>query len=85
MKKGGKKYVIKIYCAKCNTFLYKYQKEGAGALIKCYINNILEDKTKGNLKCHVCNQKFAKFAKYHNRPANKIIQGKIIIKGHCGR
>ncbi len=84
-KKKTKKFVIKIICTNCGTLLYKYKKEGAGSLIKCYLDGILKNYTKGDLKCHKCNQQFARLAKYHNRPAHKIIQSKIIIKGHCGK
>jgi len=78
----GKFFIIKIYCSNCHAYLYKYQKEGPGALVKCYTNRILEDKTKQDLKCPQCQQKFARKIRIRNREANKIIQGKILIKGH---
>ena len=76
-------YTITLYCSKCDTFLYKYQKEGPGKLIKCYVNRIVEDGTKGDLRCPSCGQEFARLARIHNRPAHKIIQGKVIVRGHC--
>lgn len=85
IKKKSKEFVIKVVCAKCNVSLYKYRKRGAGSLIRCYVDCIAKDYTNGDLKCHKCNQKFARLIEYRNRPAHKIIQGKIIIKGHCGR
>lgn len=85
IKKKGKEFVIKIFCANCNTPLYKYKKVGAGALIKCYLDCILEDYTKKDLKCHNCHQLFARLTKYHTRWANKIIRGKVIVKGHYGK
>jgi len=84
-KKKTREFVIKIHCAKCNTLLYVYRKEGPGSLIKCYVEGILKDCTSGNLKCPQCGQQFARLAKYHNRPAHKIIQGKVAVKGHCGK
>lgn len=84
-KKKIKEFVIKIICANCGTLLYRYKKEGPGSLVKCYVEGILKDCTKGNLKCPKCNQQFARLAKYHNRPAHKIIQGKVVVKGHCGK
>jgi len=27
---------------------------------------------------------FARLARHHNRPAYKIIQGRVIVKGNCG-
>ena len=84
-KHKAKEFVIKILCAKCHTLLYVYRKEGAGALVKCYVDGIMEDRTKGDLKCPQCDQQFARLASYHNRPTHKIIQGKVIVKGHCGK
>ena len=84
-KKKTKEFVIKICCAKCSTLLYVYKKEGPGSLVKCYIEGILKDYTNCDLKCPQCGQQFARLAKYHNRPAYKIIQGKVIVKGHCGK
>ncbi|MCL5411419.1 MAG: hypothetical protein M1150_01595 [Patescibacteria group bacterium] len=76
-------HTILIYCSKCGTLLYKYQKEGLGMLVKCYVNRIVEDNTNGDLRCPKCNQEFARVATIHNRPAHKIIQGKVYTKGHC--
>lgn len=73
-------YIIKVYCAKCKTLLYRYQKEGAGLLVKCYKDRIIQDNTRGDLKCPNCGQLFARDAVYHNRPANKIIQGKVFVR-----
>lgn len=79
-----KTYTITIHCAKCQAMLYRYRKEGAGTLIKCYVDMIISDNTKGDLKCPACGQDFARHAIIHNRPAHKIIRGKVIVKGHHG-
>ncbi len=79
-KKKIKFHTIKVYCAKCRTLLYKYHKEGSGHLIKCYKDRIVKDNTKGDLKCPKCRQRFAREAIYYNKPANKIIQGKVYVK-----
>lgn len=83
MKTRG--FVIKIYCSRCDVLLYVYRKAVPGHLVKCYVDCILKDYTKGDLKCLQCSQQFARLAKYRNRLAHKIIQGKIIIKGHYGK
>lgn len=80
----SKACIIKIYCNQCRTFLYRYEKIGAGTLIKCYIDMIKEDKTNGDLKCPECGQEFARNAIIHNRPAHKIIQGKVFTRGLHG-
>ncbi|RJO60942.1 hypothetical protein C4544_04205 [candidate division WS5 bacterium] len=83
-KKGTKIkiFTISIHCSKCSELIYRYQKEGPGSLVKCYVDRIVEDYTKGNLKCLSCGQDFARHAIMHNRPVHKIIQGKVYIKGH---
>ena len=79
-KKNSKSYIIKIYCVKCSAFLYEYRKEGKGHLVKCYKDGIIKDNTKGDLRCPQCAQLFARDTMYHNRPANKIIQGKVYVE-----
>lgn len=78
-------YTIKVVCAKCKTVLYKYKKEGGGELIKCYVDNILEDNTNGDLCCPECGQQFARPKMVHGRPAHVIIHGKVITRGHHGK
>lgn len=80
MRRRTKIYTIKIYCVKCKTFLYKYQKEGAGLLVKCYKDGIIEDHINGDLKCPNCGEQFAREAMMHGRPVNKIIQGKVYVR-----
>lgn len=72
--------MIKIYCSKCKTLLYRYNKIKNGCLIKCYKDKIIKDYTNGNLKCPKCGQEFARKTIIHGKPANKIIQGKVFIK-----
>jgi hypothetical protein len=81
MKTKSESRIIKIYCSKCKTLLYKYRKEGKGFLVKCYKNKIVKDFTKGDLKCPQCKKPFAREIIIHGKPANKIIQGRVFIKG----
>jgi rRNA maturation protein Nop10 len=80
----AKIYTISVRCAKCTAVLYLYKKEGGGALIKCYIDMIKEDYTKRDLKCPKCGQDFARHTIIHNRPAHKLIRGKVFVRGHHG-
>ena len=73
--------VIKIYCAKCRALLYKYDKTQSGFLVKCYKEKILKDYTNGDLRCPKCGSQFAREKTIHGKPANKIIQGKVYVKG----
>lgn len=77
--------LIKIYCTQCNTFLYKYRKRTNGALVKCHADRIIEDGTRGDLKCPGCGQEFARFKMIKNRLVQKIIRGRVFIKGHLKR
>lgn len=71
---------IKIYCQKCKTLLFKYNKIKTGHLVKCYEDKILKDYTFGGLKCPKCGTQFARKAMIHRKPALKIIQGKVFVK-----
>lgn len=80
-KKKKRVYTIKIFCANCGTLLCKYRKEGPGHLVKCYKDGIIKDYTNGDLRCPKCGVQFAREAIVHGRPANKIIQGKVFVRG----
>ncbi len=72
---------ISIHCAGCRSLLYKYRKGGRGGLVKCRPERIVEDRTKGDLKCPDCGSEFARFKMMGGHPAHKIIQGKVYTKG----
>ncbi len=82
-KKKKRIYTLKILCTNCNTMLYKYQKEGAGSLVKCFVSGIIDDRTNGDLKCPNCDQDFARLGDLGGRSIHRIIQGKVFTKGHC--
>jgi endogenous inhibitor of DNA gyrase (YacG/DUF329 family) len=75
---------ITVNCNGCGTRLYRYSKTAPGHLVKCYVDKIVEDYTNGDLKCPKCGHEFARKATIHNRPAYKIIQGKVFVKGRFG-
>jgi hypothetical protein len=72
---------IKILCKSCRTLLYRYNKRGTGALVKCYEERILADFTNRDLRCPSCGQVFARRRMIRGKPAHKIIQGKIFTRG----
>lgn len=39
--RGGEAHLLEIYCAKCNNPIIKYQKDGKGGLLRCYLNRIM--------------------------------------------
>jgi len=61
--------------------LYKYRKGGTGALVKCFVERIAEDRTNGDLTCPGCGQLFAREYAISGKPAHKIIQGKVFTRG----
>lgn len=77
-------YPIRVFCKKCNQILYRYDKEGPGMLVKCFVDRITEDYTDGKLACPKCGQEFARRVLIKGRPANKIISGKAYKQGRCG-
>ena len=82
MAKGDpERRTIAIHCAGCNTLLYRYRKGGTGALVKCFEDRIARDYTNGDLRCHQCGQEFARARMFNGKPAHKIIQGKVFVRG----
>ena len=81
MRMGRKARTIRAYCAHCGCLLYKYVKAGPGRLVKCFKDRIVRDDTEGDLRCPNCGQAFAGGTMAYGRPANKIIQGKVIVRG----
>ena len=83
MAKQGRaaRRTISIHCLKCRTLLYRYRKGGTGGLVKCFVERIVEDRTRGDLRCPECRQEFARPICIGGRPAHKIIQGKVYTRG----
>ena len=40
-KRGGYSSLLEIHCKHCSSFLFFYQKDGGGDLLRCYLNRIL--------------------------------------------
>ncbi|MDD9157819.1 hypothetical protein PVK64_16760 [Aliivibrio sp. S4TY2] len=78
-KKGPTK-TVQIYCDKCRTILFKYRKGGKGALIKCFIERIVENYTNETCICPNCKGVFARETLIKGTPAYKMIGGKIMVK-----
>lgn len=81
MRQGRNARTISVYCANCRQLLHKYEKAEPGRLVKCFKGRIVNDNTDGDLRCPGCGQGFAWGTMACDRPANKIIQGKVIVKG----
>ena len=72
---------IDIHCARCRTLLYRYRKGGSGALVKCFLERIVEDRTDGDPLCPTCGQVFARPGTIAGRPVHRIIGGKVFTRG----
>lgn len=72
---------IDIHCLKCRSLLYRYRKGGTGGLVKCFVERIVEDRTRGDLECPRCGQPFARARMIGGRAVHKIIQGKVFTRG----
>ena len=82
MAKGTpKRRTISIHCAGCRHLLYRYRKGGTGALVKCFVDRIVEDRTAGDLRCPNCERLFARPAVLAGKPIHKIVQGKVFTRG----
>lgn len=71
---------VRISCAKCHSVLYKYKKGGKGALVKCFVERIVEDHTIEKCQCPNCGLVFARETMIRGTPAYKIIGGKVQVK-----
>ena len=82
MAKGTpERRTIAIHCAGCRKLLYRYRKGGTGALVKCFVERIVEDRTAGDLSCPGCHRVFARPGVLSGKPIHKIIQGKVFTRG----
>ena len=68
---------VDIYCAACNTQLFRYRKGGKGALVKCFVERIVKDYTEQPCICPGCGGQFARETLIRGVPAYKIIGGKV--------
>lgn len=67
--KGGNSKVLDIICTKCNSVALVYQKDGVGALHRCYLNRIIAPEEYERLQ--------------HNNSIDKSNTPKLLC-GNCG-
>lgn len=71
---------VQVSCSKCRVPLYKYRKGGKGALVKCFVERIVENHTHEVGICPSCGQEFARETMIRGTPAYKIVGGKVMVK-----
>ncbi|QPG07185.1 hypothetical protein IT774_09270 [Salinimonas marina] len=79
-KKKGPVRTVQISCLQCKAPIFKYRKGGKGALVKCFIERIVEDHTTTVCHCPGCGQEFARETMIRGAPAYKMIGGKVHMK-----
>jgi len=79
-RKALPKRTVRVHCAACRAFLYKYHKGGTGALVKMYLERIAQDETTEAGVCGGCGAVVARPAVIHGRPALKLVGGKVVVK-----
>lgn len=82
MNNRFKCFLIKIYCKKCGTFLYKYKKEDFGNLVYCFLSNIIENNACKDVSCPECGTKFAEIVVRKGRLAYKMLVDKFYIRSN---
>ena len=82
MAKGApERRTIAIHCNRCRTLLYRYRKGGTGALVKCFVERIVEDCTAGDLRCPGCGVEFARPGEIAGRPVHRILGARVFTRG----
>ncbi len=76
---------IKIFCSGCNALLYKYNKEGPGNLVKCFVDGITENNTTKACTCPKCEKVFAREDLLRGRPIHRLIKGTFFKRGNTGK
>lgn len=90
--RGGRAKMYDIHCSNCNVWLLKYQKDGVGNLLRCYLNRIFappeleslqrdptikEPKNMPNLICPSCKKVIGTPMRHvDGRLAFRLIKGK---------
>lgn len=82
--RGGHSRLLDVSCAKCNTHIFYYQKDGPGILKRAYLDRIvgLNVKGKTNLICPKCKELLGVpiIYKKENRPALRLFVGAVSKK-----
>jgi len=79
-ERGGTAKIINVSCAKCDSLIFIYQKDGPGWLKRCYLNRIISPKQenyKDKLICK-CGELIGSIIKHKDgRLAYGLIRGKF--------
>src|SRR4051812_34084406 len=94
--RGGSSKILDIHCTNCGAWVLKYQKDGPGNLLRCYLNRIVtpphlaalqydpkirESKDMPNLACPQCNTVIGVPIRHDDgRLAFRLLKGKYSKK-----
>ena len=83
-EKRGEPKMFALYCANCNSYLFTYQKDGPGPLLRCYLDRI---HSSFNIEtelcsCSICNAQIGKKGIYEkeNRLAFFLVLDSFFTK-----
>ena len=73
---------LAVHCRGCERHLLTYRKGGKGQLVKCFVDRILWNGTDSvdPCRCPDCGTEFCRVTRIKNRPAYKIIGGKVFTR-----
>src|SRR5690349_8812410 len=81
--RGGYSRLLTIYCSKCGTELFDYQKDGPGIIKRIYVDRIRGKRyNEQSIICSSCGNLIASLGVYEkeNRPAYNVVLGTISKK-----
>ena len=73
-------HIIRVFCRPCRNLLLTYRKGGKGQLVKIHLYKIVKDFTQEPGICPQCGNQFAREAIIKNKPALKVVGGKVFWK-----
>jgi len=87
--RGGKYKIYNIHCSECGALLFRYQKDGIGALKRCYLDRIEGYPLKNiyhsdrAMHCRHCDKALGvdTFYKPESRPAIRLFVGAVVKRG----
>lgn len=81
-KRGGTSKLLAIFCLNCGQYLFMYQKDGDGKLLRLYLDRITNSNndvniSQSSLRCPHCGNLIGLryIYKPENRPAYRLIRG----------
>lgn len=72
-RRGGQAHLLELYCVSCEDSLLKYQKDGKGNLLRCYLNRIMHPSKLEELQYKFTSNNFRDLPNLACQSCNKVI------------